>query len=48
MNYRGITIMSLFLLIGIIALVYTIKTQQWEYVKEILTKFIPYENGGLP
>lgn len=48
MGYRDTILKSVILMIGVIALIYVLKTQQWELVKEYLTKFISYENGGLP
>jgi len=48
MNYRKWSIRTIFLILGIISLIYAIKSEQWEFVREILTKFIEYENGGLP
>ncbi|MGQ4891099.1 MAG: hypothetical protein ACP6IP_01285 [Candidatus Njordarchaeia archaeon] len=48
MSYRSILIKTLFLIIGLVSAVYAFKTQQWTYVEDLLTKFIKYENGGLP
>ena len=48
MSYRSILIKTLFLIIGLISAIYAFKTQQWVYVQDLLTKFVKYENGGLP
>ncbi|MHA1616068.1 MAG: hypothetical protein ACTSX9_02025 [Candidatus Njordarchaeales archaeon] len=48
MSFRKISIRALLVIIGVISLVMAIKYKQWEIVKEILSKLIEYENGGLP
>ncbi|MHA1589831.1 MAG: hypothetical protein ACTSVA_04395 [Candidatus Njordarchaeales archaeon] len=48
MSKRKLSIRALLLIIGIISLVMAIKYEQWKFVKEILTKLIEFENGGLP
>ena len=48
MNYRKWSIRAILLILSIISIVYAVKYKQWEYAKEILTRFIDYENGGLP
>jgi len=48
MTPRDIAIKTILLVIGLISLIYAIYFKQWTYGKEILKKFVDFENGGLP
>jgi len=48
MNYKKWSIRAIFIIIGLISLIYAIKLEQWKFIKEILTSIIEYESGGLP
>ena len=48
MDYRKWSIRALYLILIVLFLIYAYKLKQWEVTKDFLTKFIEYENGGLP
>lgn len=48
MSARDLAIKTIIVLIGLISLIYSIYLKQWTYGREILSRFIDFENGGLP